>query len=114
MLKLPEGNVAAGHRFSLDVANMKITTTTPSVSAQSATLNTSITTGKGGAAAGNSMGKMKMDMGGAPEMAINGDFQAVFLVAKGMLQSMKGNLTSQVKMSGVSMTTRTDMTLTAR
>ena len=53
-------------------------------------------------------------MGGAPEMAINGDFQAVFLVAKGMLQSMKGNLTSQVKMSGVSMTTRTDMTLTAR
>ena len=144
MLKLPEGNVAAGHRFSLDVANMKITTTTPSVSAQSATLNTSITTGKGGAAAGNSMGKMKMDMGGgggmgmdmsamgmgemggmgdlsgmgamggAPEMAINGDFQAVFLVAKGMLKSMKGNLTSQVKMSGVSMTTRTDMTLTAR
>lgn len=143
MLKLPEGNVASGHQFSMDVANMKITTTTPSVSAQSATLKTMIRSGKGGIAAGNSMGKMKMDMGGggmgmdlsdmgmgdmggmgdlggmgamggAPEMSMNGDFEAVFLVAKGMLSSMKGSMTSEVKMSGVSMKTRTDMTLTAR
>jgi len=133
MLKLPDGRVASGHSFSMEVANMTITTNTPSVNAQSATLQTVIKTGKGGAAAPGSMGmdmggmgNMGMGdmggmgmadmggMGGAPQMVLNGNFEAIFLVAKGMLGSMKGALTTEMKMNGVSINTRTEMTLKTR
>ena len=164
MLKLPDGNVMPGERFSLKAGNMTITTETADITNGNAKLKTSIQTGDGtnksGDGFGQNMGEMSgemgssgsfnmdmgmgdmddmsnmgnedmndnddmggMDMGGigggmnmgsmqsAPEMFMNGSFESLFHVDKGMLGQLKGTLSTETKMSGVSMKTTTNVTV---
>jgi len=69
------------------------------------------------------MGMSGMDMGGMgdmssmqsmPEMFMNGSFEALFHVNKGMLGQLKGTLSTETKMSGLSMKTTTDVTVTRK
>ncbi|MBT6492806.1 MAG: hypothetical protein HOK97_23750, partial [Deltaproteobacteria bacterium] len=49
---------------------------------------------------------------GAPEMKLTGSFESIFQVAKGMLKSLKGSITSDMKMGGmINVKTTTDLTL---
>ena len=168
MLKLPEGNIMPGERFSMKAGNMTITTETADITNGSAKLKTSIKTGDGtnksGDGFGQNMGEMgvemgssgsfnmnmgdmndnddnddndhmdSMDMGGMdmggmgmgdmgmgdmdmnsmqsmPEMFMNGSFEALFHVDKGMLGQLNGTLSTETKMSGISMKTTTNVTI---
>ena len=167
MLKLPEGNVMPGERFSLKAGNMTVTTEAADITNGVAQLRTTVQTGDGtnksGDGFGQNMGEMSgemgssggfnmnmnmgdmddmddgdddmdgmdmggmgmggMDMGGMgdmssmqsmPEMFMNGSFEALFHVKKGMLGQIKGTLSTETKMSGLSMKTTTNMTMTRK
>ena len=169
MLKLPEGNIIPGERFSLKAGNMTVTTEAADIKNGVAQLKTTVQTGDGtnksGDGFGQNMGEMSgemgssgsfnmnmnmgdmddmddgdddmdsmdmggmdmggmgmsgMDMGGMgdmssmqsmPEMFMNGSFEALFHVNKGMLGQIKGTLSTETKMSGLSMKTTTNMTM---
>ena len=125
LLKLPDGPVSPGASFNMTVGSTKIATSTPTVTAKSATLKTQIETGTGAdgvggmSGMGGGMGGMS-DMGGgmggmgagAPEMKLNGAFESVFEVAKGMLKTLQGTISSDMKMGGMlNMKTTTNLTL---
>ena len=57
-----------------------------------------------------SMGGMG-DMQSMPEMFMNVSFEELFHVDKGMLGQLKGTLSTETKMSGVSMKTTTNVTI---
>ena len=68
---------------------------------------------------GMGMGGMDMSsmgMGGSsvPEMFMNGSFESLFHVEKGMLGQLKGTLSTETKMSGLSMKTTTNVTVTRK